>query len=79
MYCQQNHLNIKEELFLLLKFLFTSYDENHVHAIATHELFALHFYSLLCLAVFNKNKYSISFLNNKINGIQASLHHALSA
>lgn len=48
MYCQQNHFNIKEELFLLLKLvLFTSYDENHVHAISTHELFALHFYSLL--------------------------------
>lgn len=79
MYCQQNHFNIKEELFLLLKLvLFTSYDENHVHAISTQELFALQFYSLLWLAVLNKNKYSISFLNNKINGIQESSHHALS-
>lgn len=47
MYCQQNHFNIKEELFLLLKLvLFTSYDKNHVHAISTHELFAFLFTAL---------------------------------
>lgn len=45
MYCQQNYFNIKEELFLLLTLiLFTSSNENYVHAILNHELFALLFF-----------------------------------